>query len=70
MFRIRYINFAQEARQSFHSLREAMHFGKKAGFEFTVSDEFGIVVAWSPIGGTREYRAITKSGELRHESPR
>lgn len=70
MFKVRFSNLGYGIDQPFATLTAAMAAGRKAHFEFVVSDQFGIVAAWSPIGGTREYRAIGADGELRQDSPR
>ena len=70
MFRVHFTNMGHEAPHQFASVGAAKAFGIRSCFEFTVRDEYGIVLAWSPIGGTREYRALTAAGELRADSPR
>ena len=69
MFKVRFTNLGYGLDQTFARLKDTMAAGRKAHFEFSVSDQFGIVAAWSPIGGTREYRAIGADGELREASP-
>jgi hypothetical protein len=70
MFTIYFTNMGRGLEAKFSTLKAAYEQGKKHCFEFTVSDQYGIVLAWSPIGGRREYRAIRADGELRQDSPR
>lgn len=70
MFRIHFTNFGYSHERSFTSVSDALAFGKKCHFEFTVRDEHGVVLAWSPLYGTVEYRALGADGELRADSPR
>lgn len=70
MFKVNFTNIGLDAPHEFASVGAALQHGIKACFEFTVRDEHGIVLAWSPISGKREYRALTASGELRADSPR
>ena len=58
MFKVNFINLGYSADQKFTTLKEAFAYGVKHHFEFSVSDQYGIVSAWSPIGGRRDYRAI------------
>jgi hypothetical protein len=70
MFTIFFTNMGYGLPDAYATLKGAFAAGKKHGFEFTVSDDHGIVSVWSPIGGRRDYRAINADGELRQESPR
>lgn len=56
MFRIFMTNFGYWRDETFETLREALDFGKSKGFEFSVANPIGdLVASWSPIGGIRTY---------------
>jgi hypothetical protein len=70
MFHVRFSYVGGGIEAPFNSLAAAFEAGKRKGFAFTVSDQFGIVSAWCPIGGRYDYRTIGRAGELRQDSPR
>jgi hypothetical protein len=54
MFRVYFTNLSFWA-EDFETEAEALTYGKKAHFEFSIWRGNTLVFAWSPIGGGRQY---------------
>jgi hypothetical protein len=56
MFSVYYTNHFYSAAETFATMEQAVEYGKSKGFEFSVRQQGGNVVAgWSPLYGLRRY---------------
>ena len=56
MYSVYYTNHGFSSPHSFETAEEAVNYGKDRGFEFTVRDDEGNVIAgWTVFGGLKWY---------------
>jgi hypothetical protein len=55
MFTVFWTNHGYASSEKFNTPAEALAYGKSKCMEFSVSKGSDVILAWSPIGGTRTY---------------